>query len=75
VRTESLVVDSVPSYLNFIPINGATHSTGEVLDRELRLCRDTGNGGVILTPFGTGTSRGRAGDRGDPLKEVSTRKL
>ena len=41
--TKSLVVDGVPSNLHLIPVDGAAHVTGEVLDRKVRLGRDTRN--------------------------------
>jgi hypothetical protein len=39
--TKSLVANGVPSNLHLIPVYGTTHGTGEVLDRKVRLGRDT----------------------------------
>jgi hypothetical protein len=43
VRTQSLIVDGVPSYLNLIPVYGAVDITGEVLDGKRLVGCDTGN--------------------------------
>jgi hypothetical protein len=43
VRTQSLIVDDVPSYLNLIPVYGAIHITREVLDGKRLVGCDTGN--------------------------------
>lgn len=39
--TKSLIADRVPSNLYIIPVYGAAHVTSEVLDRKVRLGRDT----------------------------------
>lgn len=39
--TKCLVVDGVPSNVDLIPVYGAAHVTGEVLDRKVRLGSDT----------------------------------
>ena len=55
--TKSLVADGIPSNMHLIPVYGAAHITCEVLDRKVRLGRDTRNRRVVLTPFRAGASQ------------------
>jgi hypothetical protein len=70
VRTESLITQAVPSNLHVIPVYRPTHVTGKVPNVELRACRNTGNGRVVLTPFKAGACRGGTRRRGNPLKDI-----